>query len=119
MQGFKDFILRGNLIELAVAFIMGAAFSSVVEAFTNIVLSLISKVLGGPPNFDDWLPGGVPVGPFLTQAIGFVLVAAVVYFALVLPVNRFRELHEPEEEAAAATEAELLTEIRDLLAKQA
>ena len=116
MQGFKDFIMRGNLIELAVAFIMGAAFNSVVQSFTNIVLSLISLVLGGPPNFDDWQPGGIPFGPFVTQLVGFVLVAAVVYFALVLPVNKLREHMDTtkEEEASAATEAELLTEIRDL-----
>ncbi|WIY82881.1 large conductance mechanosensitive channel protein MscL [Propionimicrobium sp. PCR01-08-3] len=120
MRGFKDFIMRGNLIELAVAFIMGAAFNSVVEAFTNIVLSLISMVLGGPPNFDDWMPGGVPVGPFLTQLVGFVLVAAVVYFALVLPVNKLRERMDAdkEPEADAATETELLVEIRDLLAEK-
>ena len=118
MQGFKDFIMRGNFIELAVAFIMGAAFNSVVQSFTNIVLSLISLVLGGPPNFDDWQPGGIPFGPFVTQLVGFVLVAAVVYFALVLPVNKLREHMDTtkEEEASAATEAELLTEIRDLLA---
>ena len=118
MQGFKDFIMRGNLIELAVAFIMGAAFNSVVQSFTNIVLSLISLALGGPPNFDDWQPGGIPFGPFVTQLVGFVLVAAVVYFALVLPVNKLREHMDTtkEEEASAATEAELLTEIRDLLA---
>ena len=118
MQGFKDFIMRGNLIELAVAFIIGAAFNSVVQSFTNIVLSLISLVLGGPPNFDDWQPGGIPFGPFVTQLVGFVLVAAVVYFALVLPVNKLREHMDTtkEEEASAATEAELLTEIRDLLA---
>ena len=118
MQGFKDFIMRGNLIELAVAFIMGAAFNSVVQSFTNIVLSLISLVLGGPPNFDDWQPGGIPFGPFVTQLVGFVLVAAVVYFALVLPGNKLREHMDTtkEEEASAATEAELLTEIRDLLA---
>ena len=118
MQGFKDFIMRGNLIELAVAFIMGAAFNSVVQSFTNIVLSLISLVLGGPPDFDDWQPSGIPFGPFVTQLVGFVLVAAVVYFALVLPVNKLREHMDTtkEEEASAATEAELLTEIRDLLA---
>ena len=118
MQGFKDFIMRGNLIELAVAFIMGAAFNSVVQSFTNIVLSLISLVLGGPPNFDDWQPGGIPFGPFVTQLVGFVLVAAVVYIALVLPINKLREHMDTtkEEEASAATEAELLTEIRDLLA---
>lgn len=117
MKGFKDFILRGNLIELAVAFIMGAAFKSVVDAFTNIVLSLISKVMGGPPNFDEYLPGGVPVGPFLTQIVSFLLIAAVVYFAMVLPVNKLRERLVTEGDPVA-TETDLLTEIRDLLANK-
>lgn len=119
MKGFKDFILRGNLVELAVAFIMGAAFKSVVDSFTNIVLSLISKVLGGPPNFDEFLPAGIPVGPFLTQMVSFLLIAAVVYFALVKPVNDLRErLGLNEDEEPAATETDLLTEIRDLLANK-
>lgn len=117
MKGFQDFILRGNLVELAVAFIMGAAFNGVVDSFTNIILSLISKVLGGPPNFDQYLPGGVPVGPFLTQVISFLLIAVVVYYGLVLPVTRMRAHLKPESEAAVS-ETGLLTEIRDLLASK-
>lgn len=118
MKGFRDFVFRGNLIELAVAFIMGAAFNSVVTSFTNIVLSLISLVLGGPPNFDEFMPGGVPVGPFLTQLIGFLLVATIVYFGLVLPFNTVRERLVTEAETAV-TETDLLTEIRDLLSEDA
>ena len=53
MKEFKEFIMRGNLVELAVAFIMGAAFSKVVDSFTNIFLSLISLIFGKEPNFDD------------------------------------------------------------------
>lgn len=121
MKGFKEFLLRGNLIELAVAFIMGAAFSGVVTTFTNIVMSLISLVLGGPPNFDGWQPSGLPVGAFLTQLIGFVLTAAVVYFGIVLPYNKLKNLikkQEDEDAAAEPSETELLTEIRDLLARK-
>lgn len=119
MQGFKDFILRGNLVELAVAFIMGAAFNGVVESFTNIVLSVISKVVGGPPNFDEFMPLGMPFGPFLTQLVSFLLIATVVYFALVLPVNKLREALETktEEEAPGVTETDLLIEIRDMMAE--
>lgn len=120
MKGFKDFVLRGNLVELAVAFIMGAAFNGVVQSFTNIVLSLISIVLGGPPNFDDFMPGGVPVGPFLTQTIGFLLVATVIYYGLVLPVNALRKQLVAEAEVEpTVTNTELLTEIRDLLSADA
>ena len=119
MQGFKDFIMRGNLIELAVAFIMGAAFNKVVESFTAIVLSAISKILGGPPNFDDFQPGGIPFGPFLTQLVGFLLVAFVVYFGLVKPMNAARDRMKKDEKAAPeVTETDLLAEIRDLLASK-
>lgn len=118
MQGFKDFIMRGNLIELAIAFIMGAAFSTVVTAFTNIVLSLISLVLGGPPNFDSYAPGGVPVGAFITQLISFLIVALVVYYGLAKPAMSYRDRTRKteSEEAVELTELDLLTDIRDLLA---
>lgn len=118
MKGFRQFVMRGNLIDMAVAFIMGAAFGKVVEAFTRIVLSLISKVLGGEPNFDNFLPGGVPVGPFLTVTVSFLLLAAVVYFGIVVPVTRYRNLTAKAEEQKAADELALLAEIRDLLAEK-
>ncbi len=59
MKGFRDFVLRGNLIELAVAFIIGAAFATVVAAFTKVLLEAIGKITGGQRfNFDKWQPGG-------------------------------------------------------------
>ncbi len=120
MQGFKDFIMRGNLIQTAVAFIIGTAFAAVVSTFTNVLLSLISLVLGGKePNFDNWAPGGIPVGTFLTALISFLMVAAVIYFAVVKPTNALMDrLKKDEDEDPAPTEAELLTEIRDLLATE-
>ena len=85
MKGFKDFLFRGNLVELAVAFIIGGAFASVVQSFTKIVIELLAKV-GGSPNFDAFRPGGLTsVGPFLTILVSFVILAFVVYFALVKP----------------------------------
>ena len=61
MKGFRDFVLRGNLIELAVAFIIGAAFAALIKAFTEVLLEAIGKVTGGADfNFDDWAPGGGP-----------------------------------------------------------
>ena len=80
MKGFKDFIMRGNLIELAVAFIIGAAFAAVVTSFTKVIIELLAKA-GGAPNFDKWQPGGlVSVGPFLTALVAFLIMADVVYF---------------------------------------
>lgn len=118
MKGFKDFIMRGNLIELAVAFIIGGAFATVVTGFTAIVIELLAK-LGGAPNFDKWHPWGLTtVGPFLTALVAFLLLALVVYFGIVKPYETVRDrmTRNAAEEPVAATEVEVLTEIRDLLA---
>ena len=117
LEGFKKFVMRGNLIEMAIAFIMGAAFNGVVKSFTDIIMGIISKVIGGPPNFDAFQPLGLPVGVFITQVISLLLVALVLYYGLVLPISKLRRKEEVVEEAKP-TEAELLTEIRDLLAAQ-
>jgi len=113
MKGFKDFVMRGNLVELAVAFIMATAFAAVVTAFTQIVLDLIGKA-GGTPNFSGYTPGGVHVGVFITAVITFLIIAAVVYFFVVKPYEvakaRFTTATEAE-----VTEIDLLTEIRDSL----
>jgi large conductance mechanosensitive channel len=117
MQGFKDFLMRGNLIDLAVAFIIGGAFATVVTAFTKIVIEIIAKI-GGSPNFDAWAPLGLSsVGPFLTALVAFVILAAVVYFGIVKPYEKLKSLtaKPAQAEAGAPTSEELLGEIRDLL----
>ncbi|MBZ2199086.1 MscL family protein [Ruania sp. N2-46] len=118
MGGFKDFIMRGNLVELAVAFIMATSFAAVVTAFTNIILEIIAKA-GGAPNFDEWAPGGfTTVGPFLTAVVAFLILAFVVYFGIVKPYEAVKaRMVTPAEEAAAETAEEiaLLREIRDSL----
>ena len=117
LQGFKAFIMRGNLIELAVAFIIGGAFATVVTAFTAVLLSLISKVVGDGVNFDSYQPGNVPIGPFLTAAVAFLILALVVYFFVVTPYNKLQSrMAKGEEPAPPAADVVLLTEIRDLLA---
>lgn len=115
-QGFKEFLLRGNLVDLAVAFVIGAAFGTVVDAFTKMFMDILG-LLGGTPDFSGWNPGGVSVGPFLTAVIAFVIMAAVIYFGVVAPYNRLKSALEKKEEVApVATSEELLAEIRDLLA---
>jgi large conductance mechanosensitive channel len=113
MKGFKNFILRGNLVELAVAFIMATAFAAVVTAFVNVVMDLVGKA-GGLPDFSSWNPGGVSVGAFLTALVAFIILAAIVYAFVVKPyeVARRRFAQDPE---AEPTEIQLLTEIRDTL----
>lgn len=117
VKGFKDFVMRGNLVELAAAFIIAAAFATVVKAFTDVILSLIGKI-GGKPDFNSIKPGGVPVGAFLTALVAFLIVAAVVYFFVVKPYEsaKSRFARSPEVDAAPNEDVILLTEIRDLLA---
>ncbi|HYG72044.1 MAG TPA: large conductance mechanosensitive channel protein MscL [Actinomycetota bacterium] len=91
---FKAFVLRGNLVELAVAFILGVAFAAVVTAFTNIVLGTIAYIAGGSTSFDDIgvEKDGVvviPVGAFLTALVSFLIVAFVL-FLIVKAYNRTR-----------------------------
>ncbi|MFF5226785.1 large conductance mechanosensitive channel protein MscL [Dactylosporangium sp. NPDC000521] len=124
LKGFKDFISRGNVIELAVAVVIGAAFNDVVKAFTDGFLQPLIKLTGGI-GVDD-KNQGLKIGQqylawpaFLNSVIGFLLTAATVYFLVVLPMNKLAERRkrgvEPEP-AAPAEDIRLLTEIRDLLA---
>lgn len=117
--GFKDFLLRGNLIELAVAFIIGGAFATVVKAFTDLLVAIISAIFGGPTDVGEMKVGGVTFGPFLNAAIAFIFLAAIVYFAVIVPSEKFRAMMRKEEPVASASSEELLTEIRDLLSSAA
>lgn len=120
MKGFKDFLMRGNLVELAVAFIMATAFGKVVEAFTKLVLDVIGK-FGGNPDFSTVTVLDVNIGVFLTALVSFVIMAAVVYFGIVKPYDaaKARFSKPAAEEAAAPSTEDLLAEIRDLLKKNA
>lgn len=124
IKGFKDFLLRGNVVDLAVAVVIGTAFTAVVTAFTTSFLKpLIALVSGG-----GQLAGTVTVrgavfdwGSFLNAAVTFLLTAAVVYFVVVVPLKAVEKRRRRGEEAGPSdpTDVELLTEIRDLLAAQA
>ena len=119
MKGFKDFVMRGNLVELAVAFIIAGAFAKVVEAFVTVLMDLIGKA-GGTPNFSAWKPGGVSLGAFLTVLISFLFLAAIVYFFVVKPYEAAKAKYSRVEEDAAPDESVvLLKEIRDALTRRA
>ena len=119
MKGFKDFILRGNLVELAVAFIIGVAFATVVNTFTDVVLSLVGKV-GGNPDFNSIKPGGVPLGAFLSATAAFLIVAAIVFFFVIKPYEAAKaRFSRTRDEATAAPDIVQLTQIRDLLSAEA
>jgi large conductance mechanosensitive channel len=114
MKGFRDFLLRGNLIELAVAFIMGVVFAAVVEAFTKIILDILGLIVR-VEGLSGIAFAGVNVGNFLTALITFLLTAGVLYFAVVVPYNRLSDLRMKGEPEKAASSEDLLAEIRDLL----
>lgn len=124
LKGFRDFISRGNVIELAVAVVIGAAFNGVVTAFTEGFLQPLIKLTGG---IGVTGAQGLKVGHqvldwprFANSVITFLLTAATVYFLVVVPMNKLAERRkrglEPEP-AAPAEDIRLLTEIRDLLAR--
>ena len=115
MTGFKNFLLRGNLVELAVALIMALAFAAVVTATVDVIMDLVGKV-GGTPDFSNYAPGGVSIGAWLTALISFAIMAAVVYFLIVVPYTKAQEKYFPKEEPGEPADVALLSEIRDLLA---
>ena len=130
LKGFRDFILRGNVIELAVAVVIGSAFTNIVTAFTNKIINPLIASLGSTevkglgfqirPGVAETF---VDFGAVITAAINFLMMAAVVYFVLIVPMNKLSALitaNKKEEDAKAAPEADvvLLTEIRDLLKTQ-
>lgn len=117
MKGFRDFLMRGNLVEIAVGLIIATAFAAVVTTFTNVLLEAVGKVTGGKEfNFDDMeILGFKTIGPFLTAVVAFLIMAAVVYFGVVKPYQAMRERFVAAEEETTEESVELLREIRDSL----
>ena len=120
IKEFRDFLLRGNLLELAVAFVMAGAFAAVVSAFTDgIVMAFIAAIFG-KPNFDsfglDFGDGRHYIGTFLTAVANLVIVGAAIFFFVVKPAQLLRDRQKKEGVVTGAPEdIELLREIRDLL----
>jgi large conductance mechanosensitive channel len=119
-KGFRDFLLRGNIIELAVAFVIGVAFAAVVTSFAdNLIMPIVGKI-GGEPDFSSIDIADIPVGAFINDVVAFLIIAASVYFLVVVPYNRINESRK-QDEAEEAEQAEetvvLLREIRDALTR--
>lgn len=120
LQEYRSFIFRGNLIDLATAFILGVAFNAVVQAFTNGIIMAFIAAIFGEPSFNSIIlrmgDGQILVGTFLTALVNFLIIAAVMFLILRAAARMKRHKEEPVEEAPAPSdEALLLTEIRDLL----
>lgn len=121
LKGFKEFLLRGNIVDLSVAVVIGTAFTALVTKFTDSIIQPLINRIGAGSDSDYGIlriniGGGqtVDLNVLLSAAINFVLVATVVYFLIVVPFSRFRK----EKEVVADAEVVLLTEIRDLLANR-
>jgi large conductance mechanosensitive channel len=95
LKGFRDFILRGNVVDLAVAVVIGAAFGAVVKSFVDDILMRIIAAIFGQPDFSSLTftigKGVIAYGSFLNALITFVLIAAAIYFVVVLPLNKLAE----------------------------
>lgn len=132
IKGFKEFITRGNVVDLAVGVVIGAAFTTVVNSLVDGIINPIIAAIFGKPDLSHVLTwtlnnAGTPADPsddailsiglVLTALINFLLVAIAIYFFIVLPLNKLAERRKGDEtvEAAGPTEIELLTEIRDAL----
>ncbi len=119
LKGFKGFIMRGAIIELAVAVVIGAAFGQVVGSFVGDVLMPIIGLLGGAPDFSALKIGPIAIGKFINAVVTFIIVAAAIYFLVVVPMNRLKE----KQEAAAPSpepseEVKLLTGILEELRRR-
>ena len=126
MKGFKDFIMQGNVMDLAVAVVIGGAFSAIVTAFVDAIITpLISAAFNADAIADATLavgPVNFGIGALIAAVINFLVIAAVVYFVLVLPVQKAKEAMarrkgESEEEATEGDSA-VLKDIRDILRGQ-
>lgn len=123
---FKEFISRGNVLDLAVGMIIGSAFTAIV---TSLVKDILTPIIGivlreaGIEKFADWAPGGFGIGSFINAIVSFLLISFTI-FLIIKTINKAQELgkkktEEPEEPASEpVTDISLLTEIRDLLLAQ-
>ncbi|RXZ48536.1 large conductance mechanosensitive channel protein MscL [Agromyces fucosus] len=128
IKGFKEFIMRGNVIDLAVAVVIGAAFTSVVNAIVEGLINPLISLLFKADSLDDLTfklgPATFAYGSIIGAIISFLAVAAVVYFVFVMPMNHFKERAEAKRKAGRPdpeepeTELTVLAQIRDLLAER-
>lgn len=125
MEGFKKFLLRGNVVELATAVVIGAAFTGIVSAFTQAIIDPLLAMVFKADELAGVMVGTFKLGLLLAAVINFLIVAAVVYFVLILPMAKLKERLDRNRELELApaeqveTDVEILQDIRELLRAQA
>jgi large conductance mechanosensitive channel len=117
LKGFRDFVARGNVVDLAVGVIIGVAFGGIVDSLVKDIITPILGMMGGQPDFSSIKVGSVSLGNFLNATLSFLIKAAGLYFLVVLPFNRLSKRMAPAAPPPNPQEA-LLREIRDLLAQK-
>ena len=125
LKGFKEFIARGNVVEMAVGIIIGNAFKDIVDSLVNNVINPLIGMIFGKPDFTKSFilqigDSQILFGALLTAIINFLLIAFAVYLFIIVPMNYFAKLRKKNEDDTpkeVSEEVQLLTEIRDALAK--
>ena len=117
LKGFRDFIARGNVLDLAVGVIIGAAFGAIVDSLVKDLITPIIGMAGGTPDFSSLKLGSIAIGNFLNAVIAFLIKAAGLYFLIIVPFNRFASKLAAAPAPASPSET-YLREIRDSLAKR-
>lgn len=116
---FKTFITKGNVMDLAVAVIIGVAFGKIVDSMVKDIITPFIGMLGGQPDFSAIQFNGIMLGNFINAVVAFLMLAAVIFFVFVMPMNKLKaNTAKPAAPAAPpepSAEEKLLTEIRDLL----
>lgn len=121
LKGFKEFIMRGNVVDMAVGIVIGAAFGTVVDVFVKGILMQLISAIGGTPNF-NWVltinGTDIEYGAFLTALISFVIVAAAIYFVVIVPMNAMAARRKTGEEEAEPTDDERMVALLEEIAAQ-
>ena len=119
LKGFRDFVARGNVVDLAVGVIIGAAFGAIVDSLVKDIITPVMGTLGGQPDFSAIRVGSIGLGNFINAVIAFLIKAAGLYVLILLPFNRLAATMAasapPAPPPPPSTQEILLTEIRDLL----
>ena len=121
IKEFRDFIMRGNVVELAVAVITGAAFGRIVTSVVEDIITPLIGWLGGEPDFSSIQAGPLLIGNFINAVIGFIIIALVVFLLIIKPMNTLMARMKRQEDVtppAPTVDQKLLAEIRDLLKEQ-
>ncbi len=117
LKGFREFLMRGNAIDLSVGVIVGAAFGAIVDSLSKDIITPIVALFVGEPDFSGIRLGPLGIGTFINSVINFIIKAAALYFLIVVPFMRIAQRFAPAAAGPTPTES-YLKEIRDLLSKR-